>query len=220
MGSWEGSQWGSEQGQNPGTHQCHGVPGVGLAHLANGAGPGLQSLGPIGSQLLHFFPGEEELKGEAKPVEDKPAHQGSPLPRTCTQSQTRPLHQAGSSARPCSLCAHRVSGAGTQLEVPFSGAGAGERLGSAHAQGDEVPALNVAQGLSALLCLEEEQGSLQGAPSALEVCGTRELVALGWALCWLPSRALRAYLLCSSWCLGAWGGLWPDTGTRCVSPVV
>lgn len=75
-----------KQGQSPGTHQRHGVPVLGLAHLANSAGPGLQRLRPISSQLVHFFPGEEELKGEAKSEEDDPAHQGSPLPRTCTQN--------------------------------------------------------------------------------------------------------------------------------------
>ena len=69
-----------------------------LAHLADGTGPGLQGLRPIGSQLLHFFPSEEELEGEAKPMEDEPAHQDSPLPQTCTQSQTRPLHQAETNA--------------------------------------------------------------------------------------------------------------------------
>ena len=106
---------------------------------------------------------------------------------------------------------------GARLGVPFSGARAGERLGSAHTQGDEVPAVNVTQGLGAFLCLEEEQGSLQGAPSALEVCGTRGSAVLGWAPHWLPSHAPYAYPLCFSWHLGALGGLWPDTGTHCAS---
>lgn len=88
-----------KQEWSPGTHQCHGVPGLGLAHLADGAGPSLQGLGPIGSQLLHFFPSEEELQSETKPAEDESA-------QTCTQSQTSPLHQAGHSA----LCAHGFSG--------------------------------------------------------------------------------------------------------------
>lgn len=62
---------------------------------------------------------------------------------------------------------------GALLGLPFSGARAGDCLSSAHAHGEEVPALDVAQGLRAFLCLKEEQGSLQGAPRALEVCGTR-----------------------------------------------
>lgn len=68
------------------------------------------------------------------------------------------------------------------LGVPLSGARAGDSLvGSVDAQGDEIPAVNVTQGLSALLSVEEEQGSLQGAPRALEVCRNRGSVALGWA---------------------------------------
>lgn len=54
-------------------------------------------------------------------------------------------------------------------------------MGSVDPQGDEIPAVDVAQGLRAFLGLEEEQGSLQGAPSALEICGDRGSVALGWA---------------------------------------
>lgn len=47
------------------------------------------------------------------------------------------------------------------LEVPLSGTRTGDGLGSAHAQGEQIPTLDVAQGLSAFLCLEDEQGSLQ-----------------------------------------------------------
>lgn len=161
-----------KEGWAPGTHQWHRVLGLGLAHLADGTGPGLQRLWSFGSQLLHFFPNEEELEGEAKPAEDELVHQGSPYPEPAPKA-TRPLHQAGCDARPCHLRAHGLSGqaVGVRLGVPFSGAGAGDSRGSAHTQGDEVPTLDVAQGLSAFLCLKEEQGSLQGAPGALEVCG-------------------------------------------------
>lgn len=188
-------------------------PGLGLAHLADGAGPGLQRFGPIRSQLLHFLPSEEELEGEAKPAEDEPAHEGNPAP--APRARAAPSREPGPA-----VCVPQALRArpGARLGVPFSGAGAGERLvGSADAQGDEIPAVNVAQGLSAFLGLEEEQGSLQGAPRALEVCGDGGSVALGWAPRWLPSRAAHTHPLCSSWPLGASGGPWPGTGTRCVS---
>lgn len=146
-----------------------------LAHLADGTGPGLQRFRPISSQLLNLFPSEEELKGEAKPAEDEAAHEGQPCP--C------PRARVGTARAGCpallSVCP-TLSGHG--WGVPLSGARAGDCLvGSVDPQGDEIPAVNVAQGFSAFLSVEEEQGSLQGAPRALEVCRNRGSVALGWA---------------------------------------
>lgn len=66
---------------------------LGLAHLANGTGPGLQCFRPISSQLLHFFPSEEELKGEAKPTEDEPAHEDNPVHAPRARAGTAPSRE-------------------------------------------------------------------------------------------------------------------------------
>lgn len=58
------------------------------------------------------------------------------------------------------LQVHLCQGGGT-LGIPLSGAWVGGCLGSAHTQGEELPALDVAQGLGAFLRLEEEQRFLQ-----------------------------------------------------------
>lgn len=55
------------------------------AHLADGACPCLQRLGTVSPQLLHFFPSEEELEGEAKPAEDeKPSGLLPPCTQRCS----------------------------------------------------------------------------------------------------------------------------------------
>lgn len=52
-----------------------------VTHLADGAGPGLQGVWPISSQLLHFVTAQEELQSEAKPVDEGKSMRGAGLPQ-------------------------------------------------------------------------------------------------------------------------------------------
>lgn len=175
MGRWEESQQGSGDGAQEPT-SVMGCRDLGWLTLPMALAQACRVSGPSVPSCCTFSPVRKSSRVKRNLQR---MNQLEPAPRA------RPAHCT--SRAQCSICPWFLwASKGARLGVPFRGARAGEPLGSAHTQGDEVPTLDVAQGLSAFLCLEEQQGSLQGAPGALEVCRTGGSAALGWVSHWLP----------------------------------
>lgn len=198
------SRWGAVRSHSRDTGTVWGH--VGVAHLANGTGPGLQRFGPISSQLLHFFPGEEELKGEAKPAGDEPAHEDNPVP--ALRAATAPSMEPSPAVCAPHTCWGYLS-VGPGLVTAWWALLTPREMrsplwmwprGSVH--------FSVSKKSKALS--REHQVRWKSA-------GMGRVSGTGVGTLCLPSHAAHTHPLCSSWPLGASGGPWLGTGTRCVS---